>query len=301
MPAIRISKLKKCYENGVQALKGIDMTIEEGCFFGLLGPNGAGKSTLISILTDLVTKDEGEISINGYDFDSQTFLAKQQLGVVPQEFNCSVFEPCLQILVNQAGYYGMTKSEALPKAKQLLQDLGLGDKMYTMSRRLSGGQKRRLMIARALVHSPKILILDEPTAGVDVHLRHFMWEFLKKLNKEGCTIILTTHYLEEAEALCENIAFINHGEIIESMRKDELLKTLPQETLILQCGPYNEVPQLPNYLIKEQSPNVLEVGLKASQKVTELIEALKVQGVVVERLEPVSSRLEELFKHRVKL
>ncbi len=218
--AISIHGLTKAYKGGVQALKGVDLTVEEGDFFALLGPNGAGKTTIIGILTGLVVKSGGEVQVFDASLDSNLVLAKSYIGVVPQEFNFNIFERVIDIVVNQAGYYGIPRKEALARAEPLLTELGLWDKRNEMAQKLSGGMKRRLMIARALVSKPRLLILDEPTAGVDVELRRSMWQFLRKLNTEGTTIILTTHYLEEAEALCRNVAVINKGQILanESMQ-----------------------------------------------------------------------------------
>lgn len=220
MQAIEVTDLKKTYGTGVEALKGVSLSVEEGDFFALLGPNGAGKTTIIGILTSLVNKTSGDAKIFGASIEHDPSVAKTYIGVVPQEFNFNIFEKVIDIVVTQAGYYGIPRSEALPRAEQLLKDLGLWDKKDTMSQMLSGGMKRRLMIARGLIHQPKLLILDEPTAGVDVEMRLGMWDFLKKLNAEGTTIVLTTHYLEEAEALCRNIAVINKGTIVinESMK-----------------------------------------------------------------------------------
>jgi ABC-2 type transport system ATP-binding protein len=229
-PAVFVSNLRKTYEGKkgaptVEALKGIDLTIAEGDFFALLGPNGAGKSTTIGILTSLVNKTSGEASVFGADIEKERSLAKTYIGLVPQEMNFNIFEKVIDIVTTQAGYYGMPRAEALPRAEQLLKDLGLWDKRNTTSQQLSGGMKRRLMIARGLVHNPRLLILDEPTAGVDVEMRHDMWGFLRKLNESGTTIILTTHYLEEAEALCRNIAIINKGKIIINESMQGLLKS----------------------------------------------------------------------------
>ena len=214
MEAVSIQALRKTYQGGVEALKGVDLNIAEGDFFALLGPNGAGKTTLISILCGLATKTSGTVEIYGTSIDRDASLAKTYIGLVPQEFNFNIFERVLDIVVNQAGYYGVPRAEALPRAQEILKELGLWEKRFDMAQKLSGGMKRRLMIARALVHRPRLLILDEPTAGVDVELRRSMWDFLRALNKNGTTIILTTHYLEEAEQLCRTVAIINKGEIV---------------------------------------------------------------------------------------
>lgn len=229
--ALRITGLRKTYQNGVEALKGVNLTVEEGDFFALLGPNGAGKTTLIGIVTSLVNKTSGDALIFDASIDAEPSRAKTYIGVVPQEFNFNIFEKVIDIVLTQAGYYGMSRTEVMPRAEQLLKDLGLWDKRNTPSRELSGGMKRRLMIARGLIHNPKLLILDEPTAGVDVEMRLGMWDFLRTLNKGGTTIILTTHYLEEAEELCRNIAIINKGAIIVNDSMQNLLKSRGQASL----------------------------------------------------------------------
>lgn len=221
-PAVSIKNLRKTYGTSTEALKGIDLDIESGSFFALLGPNGAGKSTLINILSSLVTKTSGEVEIFGISTDTNRVLAKTNIGLVPQEFNFNIFGKVIDIITTQAGYYGIPRKEALARAEELLKDLGLWDKRDEQAQKLSGGMKRRLMIARGLVHAPKLLILDEPTAGVDVEMRRSMWDFLRKINKAGTTIILTTHYLEEAEQLCERVAIINHGSIIVNEKTSEL-------------------------------------------------------------------------------
>ncbi len=218
MHALSIRQLRKTYANGIEALKGIDLTVNTGDFFALLGANGAGKSTTIGLITTLLTKTSGSIAINGYDLDEQPSEAKSCLGLVPQEFNLNIFETCLDVLLNQAGYYGLSRKHAIPRAELLLSQLGLWAKRGSIVRHLSGGMKRRLMIARAMVHEPNVLILDEPTAGVDIEIRRSMWDFLKQANEQGTTIILTTHYLEEAEQLCKNIAIIDNGLILETPR-----------------------------------------------------------------------------------
>ncbi len=229
--AITVKQLRKTYAGGVEALRGIDLTVEEGDFFALLGPNGAGKTTLIGILTSLVNKSSGEARIFDASIDTESSRAKTYIGVVPQEFNFNIFEKVIDIIVTQAGYYGIPRKEALVKAEELLKELDLWEKRNEPSQKLSGGMKRRLMIARGLIHSPKLLILDEPTAGVDVEMRRSMWEFLRKLNKEGTTIILTTHYLEEAEELCRNIAIINKGSIVINQPMKELLASSSHDSL----------------------------------------------------------------------
>lgn len=223
-PAVSVHNLKKTYKGGVTALKGANLSIAEGDFFALLGPNGAGKTTIIGILSGLVVKSEGEVEIFGHPVDREAVAAKVNIGLVPQEFNLNIFEKVINIVVDQAGFYGIPREEALKRAESVLKDLGLWEKRNEASQKLSGGMKRRLMIARALIHKPRLLILDEPTAGVDVELRRSMWEFLRRINKEGTTIILTTHYLEEAEQLCRTVAVINKGEIVANETMDSLIK-----------------------------------------------------------------------------
>jgi ABC-2 type transport system ATP-binding protein len=298
--AIKIKQLKKTYDGGFQALKGIDLTVPEGAIFGLLGPNGAGKSTIIGILCSLVNKTEGLVEICGHDIDKDWSEAKKNLGVVPQEFNFNIFEPCLQIITNQAGYYGVPYSVAKQRAEHLLKELGLWDKRHTPSGKLSGGMKRRLMIARALVHQPKILILDEPTAGVDISLRRSMWAFLEEQNRQGLTIILTTHYLEEAEQLCETIAIIDKGVIIENTNKVDLLKKMKCETFILTTDtPCTDLPQIDNASLSLNSDGDIEVIVNDALSITALLSELEKHSIIVRRLQNKSSRLEELFVRMV--
>lgn len=300
--AIEISELKKRYEGGFEALKGIDLNVKKGDFFALLGPNGAGKSTTIGILCSLVNKTSGTVSIFGTDIDKDFAKAKKYLGVVPQEFNFNVFETVFNIVVTQAGFYGISKVVAMERAEKYLKQLDLWDKKDVQSIALSGGMKRRLMIARALIHEPEVLILDEPTAGVDIELRRSMWEFIKKLNEQGTTIILTTHYLEEAEQLCRNIAIINAGEIIENTSVKELLKTLNQETFILDLDsilPDNW--SLPNYkIIKINDGSSIEVEVVKGQSVNTIFSALDAISINVVSMRNKSNRLEELFVKLIK-
>ncbi len=299
--AIKIENLKKEYAGGLQALKGIDLTVEEGKFFGLLGPNGAGKSTTIGIICGLVSKSSGTVTVGGYNLDTHLNEAKLCLGVVPQEFNFNIFEPCWQIVVNQTGYYGVPRNIAIPRAKQLFEQLDLMDKFNVPAGRLSGGLKRRLMIARALVHNPKILILDEPTAGVDISLRRSMWNFLEKLNQDGTTIILTTHYLEEAESLCKNIAIIDKGHIIANDSTQALLTQLHSEKLILYPDqPVAQVPESEGWTLQKMADGSLEVDLDERQTVSDLLAALSSQGVHISRVKNKANRLEELFVKLVK-
>ena len=294
MVAIDIKDLKKTYKGGIDALKGIDLTINKGDFFGLLGPNGAGKTTTIGILSGLTNKTSGVIHIQGHNFDHDPFFVRQFLGVVPQEFNFNVFEPCIQIVVNQAGYYGISKHDAEKKALELFNNLGLWDKRFTPSGQLSGGMKRRLMIARGLVHQPKILILDEPTAGVDISLRRSMWTFLEKLVDSGITIILTTHYLEEAEALCNKIAIIDKGRIVENTDKSTLLDKLHQETYVLFCDPFDTVPNS-FYPLRKIDSQTLEVDVKGSELITDVVSHLSEHHIHIRRIQNKANRLEELF------
>lgn len=294
--ALSIKQLAKTYENGFQALKGIDLEVEQGDFFALLGPNGAGKSTTIGIICSLVLKSAGKVSIFGHDIDANFASAKKELGIVPQEFNFSQFETVSSIVVNQAGYYGLKKSIAKERAETYLKKLGLWDKRDTAARMLSGGMKRRLMIARALIHEPKLLILDEPTAGVDIELRRSMWEFLQEINASGTTIILTTHYLEEAESLCRNIAIIDQGKIVENTSIKALLKTLSKEVFILDVREsLTQAPNIDRYSLSLVEEHCLEVEVEKGQSLNELFDALSKQNVHVISMRNKSNRLEELF------
>lgn len=295
-PALSIRQLTKTYGNGFQALKGIDLDVAEGDFFALLGPNGAGKSTTIGILSTLVNKTSGTVNVFGHDLDRSPAALKRCLGVVPQEFNFNQFEKTFDIVTTQAGYYGIPLKLAKARAEQYLTQLGLWDKRDVPSRMLSGGMKRRLMIARALVHEPRLLILDEPTAGVDIELRRSMWSFLTELNEQGITIILTTHYLEEAEQLCRNIGIIDHGRIVENTSMRELLGKLHVETLLLDLKDAQLVPpQLLGYPAQMLDAHTLEVQVEKSQGITELFRQLASQNVEVLSLRNKTNRLEELF------
>jgi len=300
--AIEISDLKKRYEGGFEALKGVDLKVEKGDFFALLGPNGAGKSTTIGVLCSLVNKTSGSVSIFGKDIDENFAAAKKHLGVVPQEFNFNVFETVFNIVVTQAGFYGISKSVAAERAEKYLKQLDLWEKKDVQSRMLSGGMKRRLMIARALVHEPDVLILDEPTAGVDIELRRSMWEFIKKLNEQGTTIILTTHYLEEAEQLCRNIAIINAGEIVENTSVKALLKTLNQETFILDLDKSLPISwKSSNFntsLTKDGSS--IEVEVMKGQSLNSIFKEMDEVDVNVVSMRNKSNRLEELFVKLIK-
>ena len=294
--ALQLSGVTKTYKSGVSALKGIDLTVAPGDFFALLGPNGAGKSTSIGIVSSLVKKTAGQVSIFGYDLDRDTEEAKRQLGVVPQEFNFGQFEKVIDILATQAGYYGVPVKKAYDQAEKYLHQLGLWDKHDQQARMLSGGMKRRLMIARALVHEPRLLILDEPTAGVDIELRRSMWDYLSKLNAEGTTIILTTHYLEEAESLCRNIAILDKGQVVENTDMRSLLAKLQQETFVLDCaGDMATLPVIGGYVLRMDKPGVLEVDIQRGQSLNTIFEALSSAGVQVTSMRNKSNRLEELF------
>jgi ABC-2 type transport system ATP-binding protein len=294
--ALAIRQLTKTYANGFQALKGIDLDVSEGDFFALLGPNGAGKSTTIGILSTLVNKSSGTVNVFGHDLDSDPSGLKRCLGLVPQEFNFNQFEKVFDIVVTQAGYYGIPRRVATERAERYLTQLGLWDKRDAASRELSGGMKRRLMIARALVHEPRLLILDEPTAGVDIELRRSMWSFLSGLNKEGITIILTTHYLEEAEQLCRNIGIIDHGTIVENTSMKALLGQLHVETFLLDLKESRSVaPPLVGYPVQMVDHHTLEVQVDKSQSITDLFGQLAQQGIEVASLRNKSNRLEELF------
>ncbi|MGF2053538.1 ABC transporter ATP-binding protein [Vagococcus fluvialis] len=293
--ALEINNLKKTYDTGVKALKGVDLTVEEGDFYALLGPNGAGKSTTIGIMTSLVNKTSGQVKIFGYDLDKDLVKAKQQIGLVPQEFNFNPFETVQQIVVNQAGYYGVPRKEALIRSEKFLKQSNLWEKRNVRARMLSGGMKRRLMIARALMHEPKLLILDEPTAGVDIELRRDMWEFLKELNEAGTTIILTTHYLEEAEMLCRNIGIIQSGELIENTSMKELLSKLQSETFILDIVPTNKEIKLVDYHYELEDQQTLAVEVQKNQGINDVFTQLSNQGITVTSMRNKSNRLEELF------
>ncbi|MFY0677790.1 MAG: ABC transporter ATP-binding protein [Neptuniibacter sp.] len=294
--ALSIRNLKKTYDNGFEALKGISLEVKTGDFFALLGPNGAGKSTTLGIVSSLVNKTEGKVEVFGVDLDENLSAAKLHLGVVPQEFNFNMFENVRDILTTQAGYYGIPYSKAAERADYYLKKLGLWEKRNGPSRMLSGGMKRRLMIARALMHEPKLLILDEPTAGVDIELRRSMWEFLKEINATGTTIILTTHYLEEAESLCRNIAIIDHGTIIKDTSMRELLQQLNTETFILDLEEtFEQPPVLAGYQVKLESEHRLEVTVEKDQGLNELFAVLAEKGIHVTSMRNKSNRLEELF------
>ncbi|MBY7633161.1 ABC transporter ATP-binding protein [Enterococcus faecium] len=293
--ALEINNLKKVYGSGVEALRGIDLSVKEGDFYALLGPNGAGKSTTIGIITSLVNKTSGKVNVFGYDLDTDLVRAKQQIGLVPQEFNFNPFETVQQIVVNQAGYYGVSRKEAMKRSEKYLKQSNLWEKRNVRARMLSGGMKRRLMIARALMHEPRLLILDEPTAGVDIELRREMWEFLRELNENGTTIILTTHYLEEAEMLCRNIGIIQSGELIENTSMKELLSKLQFETFIFDLAPYETKPVIEGCACTFEDEQTIAVEVERNQGVNGIFDQLTRQGIKVLSMRNKSNRLEELF------
>lgn len=298
--ALTIENLSKVYNNGFEALKGISLTVEQGDFFALLGPNGAGKSTTIGIISSLVAKTGGKVSIFDVDIDKDFPAAKRHIGIVPQEFNFNQFEKTIDIVVNQAGYYGLSPKLARERAEKYLRELGLWEQRNTPARMLSGGMKRRLMIARSLVHEPRLLILDEPTAGVDIEMRRSMWEFLKRINAQGTTIILTTHYLEEAEALCRHIAIINHGKIVENTSIKTLLRRLHREVFILDC--VEELPAvltIAGFTSRRVDDHTLEVEVEKGQSLNEVFAALGAQGISVSSMRNRANRLEEMFVNLV--
>jgi len=296
MQALSIKKLTKIYPNGNHALKGINFNVEAGDFYALLGPNGAGKTTAIGIICSLVSKTMGEVEIFGHNMDFDLEAAKSCIGLVPQEINLNLFDTVLNIVVNQAGYYGVERRLALIRAQEYLTELKLWDRRFEQARSLSGGMKRRLMIARALLHKPKLLILDEPTAGVDVEIRRSMWEFLRRINSEGTTIILTTHYLEEAERLCRHLAIIDEGEIIENTSMSIVLRKLQREIFLLSLAdPLAETPKLLGFETKLNDPFELEVAIDAEHDLNSLFAILSEQGITAVSLRNKANRLEELF------
>jgi ABC-2 type transport system ATP-binding protein len=300
MYALSVRGLVKTYRNGVQALKGIDLEVERGDFFALLGPNGAGKTTLIGIITSLVNKTAGTLTVFGYDIDKDIDAAKACIGVVPQELNFNQFETPMTILVNQAGFYGIERTVARERAEKYLKQLQLWDKRDKMSRSLSGGMKRRLMIARALMNEPRLLILDEPTAGVDIEIRRSMWEFLREINANGTTIILTTHYLEEAETLCRNIAIIDAGRIAERDRMSSLLRKLHIEVFVLNLrNSLSDAPKLDGYVTRLVDDHTLEVEVSKEQNLNEVFSRLSAVGIEVLSMRNKVNRLEEIFMRLV--
>lgn len=298
--ALEIKDLRKTYKNGFTALKGINLEIREGDFLALLGPNGAGKSTTIGIISSLISKSAGKVSIFGLDIDTDFTEAKRYIGVVPQEFNFNVFEPVVEILVNQAGYFGVKRNQAFIIAEQSLRRLGLWEKRREMARKLSGGMKRRLMIARALVHKPKLLILDEPTAGVDIETRRAMWRYLRTINTEGVTIILTTHYLEEAESLCRNIAIIDEGRLIENTSMRQLLDRLHMETFVFYLRePLESLQGLTGYQLQQVDKQTIEITISRDQDLNDLFTTFSQNGLRIVSMKNKSNRLEETFMRLV--
>lgn len=298
--ALKISNLSKTYDNGFIALKGIDLEVKQGDFFALLGANGAGKSTTIGIISSLINKSAGKVEVFGYDLDTQRELVKQQIGLVPQEFNFNIFEPIIEIIINQGGYYGLDRLSAKQRAEELLKLLDLWDKRKEIAKNLSGGMKRRLMIARALIHSPKLLILDEPTAGVDIEIRRSMWELLTQLNQTGTTIILTTHYLEEAESLCRNIAIINKGKVIKNTSMKGLLAELHTETFVLDLKEnLIKLPAIAGIKLRQRDQRTIEVEVDKKRSLNFLFECLAKHDIRVMSMRNKSNRLEELFMNLV--
>jgi ABC-2 type transport system ATP-binding protein len=300
MNALSVRGLTKTYRNGVQALKGVDLDVEEGDFFALLGPNGAGKTTLIGIITSLVNKTSGEACVFGHDIERELGAAKACIGVVPQEINFNLFETPYTIVVNQAGFYGIPRPVARERAEKYLKQLQLWDKRNGISRGLSGGMKRRLMIARALMHEPRLLILDEPSAGVDIEIRRSMWDFLRQINERGTTIILTTHYLEEAETLCRNIAIINGGLIVERDRMSSLLRRLHVETFVLNLrDTLTQAPELDAYVVRLVDDHTLEVEVSKEENLNDIFSRLSALGIQVVSMRNKVNRLEEIFMRLV--
>jgi len=296
MNALEVNKLKKTYKNGVVALKGIDLSVEEGDFFALLGPNGAGKSTLIGIVSSLVNASSGETKVFGTSVQTDRSRAMAKIGLVPQEVNFNQFEKPFDIVVNQAGYYGVPRRIARERAEKYLKQLQLWDKAFKPSRTMSGGMKRRLLIARAMVHEPRLLILDEPTAGVDIEIRRSMWAFIEKINRDGTTVILTTHYLEEAENLCRNIAIIDHGTIVENTTVKALLGKLDIETFVLDLGnTLEKPPEIDGIEIAMRDPTTMLASLPKSQSLNVLFRVLEQRGIEVKSMRNKVNRLEELF------
>ncbi len=296
MEALTLTNLKKTYKNGFTALKGIDLQVESGDFFALLGPNGAGKSTAIGIISSLVNKSSGNVSIFGHDLDKEAKQAKSCIGLVPQEINFNQFETVKNIVLNQAGYYGIPYKQACIKTEACLKQLSLWDKRDSVSRRLSGGMKRRVMIARALVHSPRLLILDEPTAGVDIEIRRSMWELMKQINAQGTTIILTTHYLEEAESLCRNIAIINHGLIIQQSNMADLLKQVHKSHFVLDlANQISQPPEIPEFEFNLENARTLDVSIPQNRSLNSLFAQLSDLGIEVLSMKNKTNRLEQFF------
>lgn len=300
MQALTFQQLTKTYKNGVQALKGIDLAVEEGDFFALLGPNGAGKTTAIGIVTSLVNKTSGKVQVFGHDIDTELAAAKSCIGLVPQEVNFNQFETVTTILLNQAGFYGIGRREASKRLEKYLTALQLWEKRNAVSRSLSGGMKRRLMIARALMHEPRLLILDEPTAGVDIEVRRTMWTFMRDINAAGTTIILTTHYLEEAENLCRHVAIIDQGRIIENDRMSRVLRKLQTEVFVFNLrNPIAAPPVMPGYAVSMPDDHSLEIEVSKDQSLNDIFSQLSASGIEVLSMRNKTNRLEELFMRLV--
>ena len=300
MYALELRQLRKTYPSGVEALRGIDLSVRQGDFFALLGPNGAGKTTAIGIVTSLVNKSAGDVSVFGYDLDRQREAAKACIGVVPQEVNLNMFEKCWNILINQAGYYGVPRPEAKRRAEKYLKALHLWDRRDKLSRTLSGGMKRRLMIARALIHEPRLLILDEPTAGVDIEIRRSMWDLMTRINEDGMTIILTTHYLHEAESFCRNIAIIDEGRIIENDTMVNVVRKLKREVFVLTLEEsLDRAPDLPGYQVQLRNEHEIEVEVEQQQGLNALFQVISDRSLHVSSMRTKSNRLEELFMRLV--
>lgn len=299
--ALSIKNLKKTYGNGTRALLGVDLEVEEGDFFALLGPNGAGKSTTIGIVCSLTNKSSGSVQVFDHNIDTDSAAARSLIGLVPQEFNFNIFEPVIEILINQAGFYGISRHEATQRAEKYLRKLELWDKRFEMAKELSGGMKRRLMIARALVHEPKLLILDEPTAGVDIEIRHSMWKFMREINDSGTTIILTTHYLEEAESLCNNIAIIDKGVTIEHTSMRKLLDRLHMETFVLYLEePLDALPACGDYQLRLIDSKTIEADISHSQNLNEIFKIFADCNINVLSMRNKTNRLEQLFVSMVR-
>jgi ABC-2 type transport system ATP-binding protein len=298
--ALTLRQLRKTYRNGLEALKGVDLDVPAGEFFALLGPNGAGKSTMIGIISSLVNKTSGEVRIFGHDLAREREAAKRCIGLVPQEINFNQFDTVFNIVVNQAGYYGIKRRMAQERAERSLRQVDLWDKRNTVSRQLSGGMKRRLMIARALVHDPGLLILDEPTAGVDIEIRHSMWEFLRTINRAGTTVILTTHYLEEAESLCRQIAIIDHGRIVVNSPMQELLTQVQTHRYTLELKrPVDGLPDLPGFVVERNDAWTLSAEIPPGVGIHRLFDALGQHGIEIQGLRNASNRLEQYFMELV--
>lgn len=295
MHAVCIKNLKKIYSNGTEALSGIDLQINTGDFFALLGANGAGKTTTIGILTDLVNKTSGAVTVFGKNIDTNIDEIKRTVGVVPQEFNFNIFEKVMDIVVTQAGFFGVPREEAIKRANKILKQLGLWEKKDTVSKALSGGMKRRLMIARALMHNPKLLILDEPTAGVDVELRHSMWEYLKKINQEGTTILLTTHYLEEVEQMCNRMAMIKNGKIVKEGSVKNILRSMENKQFILTVSESKKMHSFKKYHTKIIDENTIEIKIGGKETLTHALSELEKSGIITTDIRPTTNRIEQFF------